>query len=182
MTTSMTVHGPSAAPRSRRRGRWVVPAIFLVALLAVFGRGMFAQEAPSTMLGASGYVPGGLARLNGVLPYAQAGPRQGEVPPELTGPVAPGSHRVQVLLELTAMEPEGLEFDAEDYLVERLGGGKSPVVWASIRQASLKQGETVMAELVFELPDQAVELILEGAGDARLSLGAEHHSGSTSGR
>ena len=182
MTTSMTVHGRSAAPRSRRGRRWVVPAIFLVALLAVLGRGGFTQEAPSTMLGASGYVPGGLARINGVLPYAQVAPRQSEVPPELTGPVAPGSHRVQVLLELTAMEPESLEFDAEDYLVERLGGGQSPVVWNSIRHASLKQGETLVAELVFELPDQAVELILEGAGDARLSLGAEHHSGSTSGR
>lgn len=182
MTTTVTVHSLPAAQGIRRRRRWVVPAVFLVVLLAVLGRGMFTQEAPSTMLGASGYVPGGLARLNGVLPYAQAGPRPGEVPPELTGPVAPGNHRVQVLLELTAMEPEGLEFDAEDYLVERLGGGHSPVVWTSIRQASLKQGETVMAELVFELPDQAVELILEGAGDARLSLGAEHHSGSTSGR
>ena len=157
----------------------MVPAIFLVALLAVFGRGVFTQEAPSTMLGASGYVPGGLARLNGVLPYAQAGPRQGQTPSELTGPVAEGSHRVQVLLELTAMESEGLRFDAENYVVARLGGGQSPVVWASMHRASLKQGEILVVELVFELPDQAVELILEGPGDARLSLGAEHHSGST---
>ena len=82
MTTSVAAHSLPAAQGIRRRRRWVVPAIFLVVLLAVLGRGMFTQEAPSTMLGASGYVPGGLARLNGVLPYAQAGPRQGEVPPE----------------------------------------------------------------------------------------------------
>ena len=89
---------------------------------------------------------------------------------------------MQVLLELTAMEPEGIEFNTEDYAVERLGGRQSQVVWASTRQASLEQGETLRAELVYELPDQAVELILEGDGNARLSLGAEHHSGSTSRR
>jgi hypothetical protein len=31
---------------------------------------------------------------------------------------------------------------------------------------------------VFELPDKAVALVLEGPGRGRLSLGKSHHSGS----
>ncbi|MGX5359032.1 hypothetical protein GMA12_16375 [Kocuria sediminis] len=182
MTTSVTIKGPSVAQRPRSRWRWMMPAACLLVLFAVLARGVAAEEAPSTMLGASGSVPGGLARINGVLPYAQVGPQPGEVPPELIGPVAEGSHRVQVLLEITVMEPGGLEFNAEDYAVERLGGRQSQLAWASTGPVSLQQGEILQAELVYELPDQAVELVLEGPGNARLSLGAEHHSGSTSRR
>jgi hypothetical protein len=31
--------------------------------------------------------------------------------------------------------------------------------------------------MVFEIPDRAVEMVLDGPGAARLSLGTEHHSG-----
>ena len=82
-----------------------------------------------------------------------------------------------VLLELTAMDPEGLEFAADDYAVDRLGGLRAPVAWASPAEASMAQGERLQAELIFEVPDKALELTLEGAGGVRLSMGADHHSG-----
>ena len=66
---------------------------------------------------------------------------------------------------------------ADDYVVERLGGRTSQVVWASPSEAPLARNETVQAELVFEVPDKALELTLAGAGDVRLSMGTEHHSG-----
>ena len=66
MTTSITVEDMPDAQRPRRRRRWMVPAVFVLILVAVLGRGVFAEEAPSTMLGGSAAVPGGLARINGV--------------------------------------------------------------------------------------------------------------------
>lgn len=157
----------------------MLPALFLLALLLVLGRDVLSgEEEPSTMLGASGSVPGGLARLNGVMPYQEfAALERRQTPPELGGDVPSGAHQVIVLLEITAMEPGGLEFDADDYAVDRLGGSRSPVVWASPSEAPLAQGETMQAELVFEVPDKALELTLEGAGDVRLSMGTDHHSG-----
>lgn len=157
----------------------MLPALFLLAILLVLGRGFFAaEEKPSAMLGASESVPGGLARLHGVMPYKEfVALENREVPSELAGDVPDGAHQVIVLLELTAMDPEGLEFTADDYAVDRLGGRRAPVVWASPSEASMAQGETMQAELVFEVPDKALELVLEGAGDARLSMGTEHHSG-----
>jgi hypothetical protein len=157
----------------------MLPALFLLAILLVLGRTVFfAEEAPSTMLGASGSVPGGLARLNGVMPYKEfVALENRQVPAELAGDVPSGAHQVIVLLELTAMDPEGLEFTADDYAVDRLGGHRASVVWASPSEASMAQGETMQAELVFEVPDKALELTLEGSGDVRLSMGTDHHSG-----
>lgn len=157
----------------------MLPALFLLAVLLVLAHGaLFAEKEPGAMLGASESVPGGLARLNGVMPYTQFVAQEGrDVPAELAGDVPSGTHLVIVLLELTAMEPEGLEFDADDYVVERLGGRTSQVVWASPSEASLAQGESMQAELVFEVPDKALELTLEGPGDVRLAMGTDHHSG-----
>ncbi|MFF0990099.1 hypothetical protein [Kocuria nitroreducens] len=179
MTTQEATAVADTPPVRRKRRRWMLPALFLVAILLVLGRGVFSTEQePSTMLGASGSVPGGLARLNGVMPYTQFVAQEGrDVPAELGGDVPNGAHLVIVLLELTAMESEGLRFDADDYVVERLGGRTSQVVWASPSEAPLAQNETIQAELVFEVPDKALELTLEGAGDVRLSMGTEHHSG-----
>ncbi|WP_344123806.1 hypothetical protein [Kocuria aegyptia] len=166
-------------PTRRKRRRWILPALFLLAVLLVLGHSaVSAEEEPSTMLGASASVPGGLARLNGVMPYKEfVALENREVPAELAGDVPSGAHQVVVLLELTAMDPEGLEFTADDYVVDRLGKNRSPVVWSSPSEASLAQGQTMQAELVFEVPDKALELTLEGADDVRLSMGSDHHSG-----
>lgn len=179
MTTQEAPTVTETPPGRRKRRRWMLPALFLLAILLVLGRGVFfAEETPSTMLGASDSVPGGLARLNGVMPYKEfVALENRQVPAELAGDVPSGAHQVIVLLELTAMDPEGLEFAADDYAVDRLGGLRAPVVWASPSEASMAQGETMQAELVFEVPDKALELTLEGAGDVRLSMGSEHHSG-----
>jgi hypothetical protein len=167
---------PDAAQRSRR---WVVPAVFLLAILGALGWGaLLPQEEPATMLGASGTVPGGHARLNGSMPYETflaQDPR--EVPPELEGDLPQGMHRALVLLELTAVDGEGLVFDADDYAVDKLGGLRAPVAWTSRTEALLERGETLQVELVFELPDKALEMTLEGPGDVRLSMGTDHHSG-----
>ena len=78
----------------------MLPALFLLALLLVLGRDVYSgEEEPSTMLGASGSVPGGLARLNGVMPYQEfAALEQRQTPPELDGDVPSGAHLVIVLL------------------------------------------------------------------------------------
>lgn len=179
MTTQESTAVIDTPPARRGRHRWMPPALFLLAVLLVLAHGaLSAEKEPGTMLGASGSVPGGLARLNGVMPYTQFVAQEGrDVPAELSGDVPSGAHLVIVLLELTAMESEGLDFDADDYVVERLGGRTSQVVWASPSEAPLAQNETVQAELVFEVPDKALELTLAGAGDVRLSMGTEHHSG-----
>lgn len=184
MTTSATptaagaVAGPAAGTAGEdRRGAWarrrrLLPAVLVLGLGGVLGSAALAQdEAPSTPLGAVAPVPGGLARINGVLPEDETVPgpqdEQGE----------DGVHRVRVLLELTALEPGGIDFAADDWAVERLGGGESPVLQASAPEESVRQGDVLLAELVFEVPDRALELVLDGAGDARLSLGADHHRG-----
>lgn len=179
MTTQETILVSTERPIRRKRRRWMMPALFLLVVLMVLGRGVFGgEERTSTMLGASGSVPGGLARLNGVMPYSEyVALERREVPAELEGDVPSGAHQVIVLLEVTAMEPAGVEFEADDYAVDRLGGRRSPVVWASPSEASLAQGESMQAELVFEVPDKALELTLEGPGDVRLSMGTDHHSG-----
>lgn len=179
MTTQESTAVIDTPPARRRRHRWMPPALFLLAVLLVLTHGaLSAEKEPSTMLGASGSVPGGLARLNGVMPYSEyVALERREVPAELESDVPSGAHQVIVLLEVTAMEPGGVEFEADDYAVDRLGGRRSPVVWASPSEASLAQGESMQAELVFEVPDKALELTFEGAGDVRLSMGTDHHSG-----
>jgi hypothetical protein len=144
----------------------------VLGLGGVLGGAALAQdEVPSTPLGAVAPVTGGLARINGVLPEGEAVPGAGD---EVT---QDGTHRVRVLLELTALEPDGIGFHADDWAVERLGGGESPVLQSSVTETSVRQGDVLLTELVFEVPDRALELTLEGAGEARLSLGSDHHRG-----
>ncbi|MFI7579400.1 hypothetical protein [Kocuria kalidii] len=159
-------------PGGRVRRRRLLPVVFLLGLGGVLGGAVLApEEAPGAPLGAVAPVPGGLARINGVLPEGDAVPGAGD---EEAGD---GTHRVRVLLELTALEPGGIDFRADDWVVERLGGGESPVLQASVAEQSVPQGDVLLAELLLEVPDRALELTLDGAGDARLSLGSDHHRG-----
>lgn len=177
MTASATLPtaGTDTPPRPAGRAsrRWVVPAVFLLGLLGVLGGAVLGQEEPGAPLGAVAPVPGGLARVNGVLPQeaGEGTPTAGDEPAE------DGTHRVRVLLELTALESGGVDFDAADWEVERLGGGASPAVHASVPEHAVPQGGVLRTELLFEVPDRALELTLEGPRGARLSLGTDHHRG-----
>ncbi|MEX5299622.1 hypothetical protein RCG67_12685 [Kocuria sp. CPCC 205292] len=188
MTSSATLPTSGAPAPARPAGsgsrRWVVPAAFLLGLLGVLGAAVLGQdEEPGAPLGAVATVPGGLARVNGVLPEepAAGAPATGDgtTGNGTTGDGAAedGTHRVRVLLELTALEPGGVDFDAADWEVERLGGGSSRAVNASVPERTLVQGEALRTELLFEVPDRALELTLEGPRSARLSLGTDHHRG-----
>lgn len=181
-STTPTDTAPAAGPVAGtagddRRSVWgrrrrLLPAVFVLGLGGVLGGAVLAQdEAPSTPLGAVAPVPGGLARINGVLPEDET------VPSSRDEQAEDGTHRVRVLLELTALEPGGIDFEADDWTVGRLGGGQSPVLQASATEEPVRQGDVLRAELVFEVPDRALELVLDGAGGARLSLGADHHRG-----
>lgn len=165
--------------RTVARHRVLVPAALLIGVLGgttwVLTNNV--EEEPPAMLGASDTVDGGLARINGILPLEEDGwkaPANGEA---LEAPVADGAHRVRVLLELTALEPDGISFKASDYFVDGLGTGEPRVIWASPSEYKAEQGETIDATLVFEIPNKALALVLSDDGDTSLSLGTEHHTG-----
>ena len=172
MTASATLPTAGAPTRSEGRGtrRWLLPALFLLAVLGVLGGAVLGQgEEPGAPLGAVAPVPGGLARVNGVLPAGDG--------PAGDASVEDDSHRVRVLLELTALEAGGVDFDAADWEVRRLGGGASRAVHATVQEQTVLQGGVLRTELLFEVPDRALELTLEGPRGARLSLGTDHHRG-----
>ncbi|MEC5179640.1 hypothetical protein [Arthrobacter sp. CG_A4] len=129
------------------------------------------------MLGASASLNGGLARINGVLPSDVDGWTPAAAAAALATPPGEGLHRVRVLLELTALQQGGLSYDPSEYSVSGLGAGKWKAIWASPAPAVARQGESINATLVFELPDRAIELTLELPGGPGLSLGAGHHRG-----
>ncbi|WP_241979908.1 hypothetical protein [Cryobacterium glaciale] len=122
-------------------------------------------------------VDGGVARINGVIPLEIDGWLPTRPAPELSGAAQPGTHRVRVLVELTALEPQGVEFVAADYSIEGLGVTVPAVLWSSPTRQAVGQGETILATLVFEIPNKAIALVLEINQNARLSLGVEHHVG-----
>ncbi|GAA2175485.1 hypothetical protein GCM10009784_18030 [Arthrobacter parietis] len=163
---------------SRPRHRMLIPAALLIGVLggATWVLTNNVEEEPAAMLGASDTVDGGIARINGILPLES----DGWVPPSngaaLETAVPDGAHRVRVLLELTALEPEGIAFSAADYFVDGLGTGEPHVIWASPSQHIAEQGETIDATLVFEIPNKALALVLSDDGEARLSLGTDHHT------
>lgn len=178
MTFQDTATAPSGHPVRRSRRRWMVPAVFLLGISAVLGHALVSgAEEPGVPLGAVAAVPGGLLRVNGILSCETGASQSPACSPGHGQPVPEDAHRIEVLLEFTALDAEGLEFDAGDYAVDRLGGGESPVLWSSSAEESVGQGGTLRTALVFEVPDQAVELTLEGAGGTRLLLGSDHHSG-----
>lgn len=168
----------TSRPRTTPRHRILVPAALLIGVLGgatwVLTNGV--EEEPATLLGASDPVDGGLARIHGILPLELDDwepPADGAV---LETAVPDGAHRVRVLLELTALEPDGITFRASDYFIDGLGTGEPRVIWASPSELTAEQGETIDATLVFEIPNEALALVLSDDGDTRLSLGTDHHT------
>ena len=163
------------------RRRWLVAAVIVLCLLivgAVFLR-LGNEAEPSTPLGGSAAIDGGVLRINGVIPLEADGWMPAERAPELSGAIQTGTHRVRVLVELTALEPQGVEFAAADYSIEGLGVTIPAVQWSSPVRLAVAQGETIRATLVFEIPDKAIALVLvlEDSQSTRLSLGVDHHIG-----
>lgn len=165
--------------RSIPRHRILIPAALLLGLVggATWVMTNSVEEEPAALLGAADPVDGGLARINGILPL-ESDDWEPEVDvPALETAVTDGAHRVRVLLELTALEEDGITFDASDYFIDGLGTGEPRVIWASPSTHSAAQGETIDATLVFEIPNEALALVLSDGGETRLSLGTEHHTG-----
>lgn len=161
-----------------RRARILVPAILLVLVGGLVASVLMAPtRKPPAVLGASASLNGGLARINGVIPVEADAWTPADPSAALAKPPGEGLHRVRVLLELTALQPGGLSYDPADYSVSGLGTGMWKALWFSPGPATARQGESINATLVFELPDRAIDLILGMPGGAGLSLGAGHHRG-----
>ena len=167
-----------ASTALHKRTTLLVPAILLALVGTLVASVLIAApRTPPALLGASANLNGGLARIHGVIPTEA----DGWMPPTPSAVLAnaPGEelHRVRILLELTAMEQDGLSFDPSKYSVSALGTGTWRAVWSSPAPAMARQGESINATLVFELPDRAIDLTLELPGGPGLSLGKGHHRG-----
>lgn len=167
-----------ASAASVKRLRFLVPVI-LLALIGILITNilMAAPRTPPAMLGASASVSGGLARIQGVIPTEADGWAPSAPSSALVRSPGEEVHRVRILLELTAMEEDGLPFDPSKYTVSALGNGTWKAVWFSPAPAVARQGQTIDVMLVYELPDRAIDLTLELPGGPGLSLGAGHHRG-----
>ncbi len=160
------------------RTRILVPAVLLALVAALLAIVLASPpRTPPVPLGASAALNGGLARIHGVIPTEADGWAPPTPAAALAVPPGEGVHRVRVLLELTAIEEGGLSFDPSDYSVSALGEGTWRVVWFSPAPAVARQGESIDAVLVFELPDRAIDLTLDLPGGSGLSLGTGHHRG-----
>lgn len=166
------------SPAALRRTRLLVPVLLLAVMIGVAVGALTAPaRTPPVLLGASADVDGGLARIQGVIPLEVDGWMPSTPAPALSAPPGEELHRVRILLELTAMEEEGLVFDPSRYTVSALGSNSWEAVWSSPAPSKARQGETVDAVLVFELPDRAIDLTLEIPGGPGLALGPGHHRG-----
>ena len=155
----------------------LIPLTLLCAIALALGYlYLNVKPAPSVPLGASAVVPGGMARVNGLVPLEIDGWLPPGQAPALSGSPAEGTHRVRVLVQFTALEDTGIALEADDFSVTGLGGGRQRPLWSSFSVAQLRQGESFEATMVFELQNTATALVLEGPGDARLSLGLAHHT------
>lgn len=166
------------APGASRRRLVLLPLSFLViiglALAYVF---LTARPEPGVPLGASAAVPGGMASIGEIMPVEDDGWEPDGDDDALDGAPAPGSHRVRLLVRITALEPDGLRLEGRNFSITGLGSAHFRPLWASPSAVVLQQGESVGATLIFEVPDKAVALVLEGPGNSRLSLGMSHHTG-----
>jgi hypothetical protein len=167
-----------ASAATVRRIRVIVPLILLTLVgTLVAGIVTASPRTPPAMLGASGSLDGGLGRINGVIPLEADGWTPPAAEAEFADPPDGEMHRVRILVELTAMEKEGISFDPSRYTVSALGSDSWKPVWATPGPALVRQGESMDAILVFELPDRAIDLTLDLPGGPGLSLGAGHHRG-----
>jgi hypothetical protein len=167
-----------ASTATLKRTKFLVPAVLLALVGALVGSILMATpRTPPALLGASGSLDGGLARINGVIPLEVDGWEPPTPSAALADPPGNEVHRVRILVELTAMEQDGLSFDPSQYAVSALGTGTWKPVWFSPAPAKARQGESINATLVYELPDKAIDLALELPGGPGLSLGAGHHRG-----
>ncbi|MFC9335586.1 hypothetical protein [Arthrobacter sp. NPDC057009] len=176
---SRTDAGDAGSPRSRRRRKLLLIPLSLLCALGLLLGYLFltAKPEPSTPLGASAVIPGGTARVSDVVPLE----KDGWLPPERVqvldaGPSA-GTHRVRILVQFTALDGDGIGLDTSQFAVTGLGAGSIRPLWAAPGKAQLRQGDSADATLVFELPNRAVALVLEGPDNTRLSLGLSHHTG-----
>ncbi|MCV9995614.1 hypothetical protein OIU93_15100 [Paeniglutamicibacter sp. ZC-3] len=161
-----------------RRYLMVIP-LGLLCLLAI-GLGYSlntAKTAPSVQLGAPAEIPGGIAMITGIVPLEVDGWQPPSPVAALQQDAQVGTHRVRVEMQFTALDPAGTRLDPARFIVDGLGSGQPVPLWSSPDAAFVQEGESVRATMVFELPDKAVALVLEGPDGGRLSLGKEHHSG-----
>jgi len=175
-----TPHTSGTGGTGTRRSRklLLIPLTLLCALGLVLGY-LFLTAKPeaSTPLGASAVIPGGTARVNGIIPLE----KDGWLPPERVqvldeGPSA-GTHRVRILVQFTALDGEGIGLDTSQFTVAGLGANSIRPLWTSPGKTQLRPGDSADATMVFELPNKAIALVLEGPGNTRLSLGVSHHTG-----
>lgn len=174
--------GPATAIRPgltvKRRRALLIPLSLLCALgLALPYLFLTAKPQPSIPLGASTFVPGGMASISEIVPLEADGWQPGEGGAALAGSPPEGSHRVRLVVQLTALDRDGVQLAASDFSVTGLGPLRAQPLWSSTPKLSLPQGKSLGATMVFEVPDKAVALVLEGPGNARLSMGLAHHSG-----
>lgn len=173
--------GPPAQDK-RRPSRRTVFALVPLAALATTGVGVGAArllrppDVPATPLGALGSLDGGLARIHGIIPLETDSWKPPEPVATLKSPIASGGHRVRVLLELTASKASGVRFESTDFAVGEIVGFRAEPLWASQQSAIISLGENLQVTFIFEIPNKAIQLVLEGPGQLRLALGTAHHS------
>ena len=155
----------------------IIQLIILCLIGTSLGLLVFASPGkPSTQLGASAEVPGGLATISGVIPLEKDDWR----PPASTDGMdeAPeeGSHRVRIMVLFTALDQAGRFVDSSGFFVDGLGTGEPRPLWAETAK-EIDQGDFAIITLVFDIPDRAIELVLQHETGFRLSLGSVHHTG-----
>lgn len=174
-TTRQTRPGTTRTLFQRRRKILIPLAVAWLVMVALAAVLLVTGTKPSTPLGDTADVPGGLARISAVIPLET----DGWVPPRsadrLAAPAQPGAHRVRILLELTTADAAGLTFDATDYSLSGVGS-RATALWVDPGRQDAPAGASVLATLVFEIPNRAIALVLDGPQGARLSLGAAHHT------
>lgn len=175
--TATDLEAKPAASGKRRRLILIPVAMLSLIGLALAYLFVTAQPEPSVPLGASASIPGGMASISAIVPVEDDGWEPEDNDDALDGAPAEGTHRVRLVVRITALEPGGLRLDPGNFSISGLGREQFRPLWQSPAAADLKQGESIGATLVFELPDKAVALVLDGPGGSRLSLGLAHHTG-----